>query len=204
MSKPASSGIQTSADGQAFIPSSRRADGTTRKEIKVRPGYRPPEDVETYKSRTAETWRTKGSRVPGTEELEVNEQEGEAKGKNAKRREAARKKKEQEAVEEIENGVASLNVSGLPLQKNGVDAQVISVDDAQEQERQKKIRNQLKKLRAVRELRAKKATGEKLTADQLVKISKEQEIVRDLTKLEYNGPELEDSTDAYTAVVQPD
>lgn len=187
MSKPASSGIRTKADGQSFIPSSRRADGTTRKEIKVRPGYKPPEDVETYKSRTVEGWRHGSSTVPGTEagsELHA----AESKNKNAKRREAARKKKEESTQDELDVGVASMTVED----KARDDAAKVCDEQDDDQERQKKIRNALKKLRAVKELKAKKADGEKLSADQLVKISKEGEILRDLRKLGHEGTGLED------------
>ena len=53
MSTPSRAGIQTTADGSAFIPSSKRSDGSTRKEIRVRPGYKPAEDVDAYKNRYA-------------------------------------------------------------------------------------------------------------------------------------------------------
>lgn len=192
MSKPASSGIRTTADGQSIIPSSKRADGSTRKEIKVRPGYKPPEDVETYKSRSAEGWRNKSSLVPGTEESRSNEQETDSKSKNARRREAARKKKEQESGQEVDDELGEMNNMKLQdeLTENVTEATAASAVEAENAEKQKKIRNHLKKLKAVRELKAKKTAGEKLSADQLIKISKEQEIVRDLVKLEYDGPEL--------------
>lgn len=197
MSKPASSGIQTAADGQAYIPSSRRADGSTRKEIKVRPGYRPPEDVETYKSRSAEAWRTRETLVPGADSASLDEISTEAKSKNAKRREAARKKKEQEALQipgSLEDSIGALDVQERTVMaQEDMQTPVTVVQSEQDLERQKKIRNHLKKLRAVRELKAKKSSGEKLSADQVIKIAKEQEIVRDLVKLNYDGPELEDN-----------
>lgn len=193
--KPTSSGIQTFADGQAYIPSSKRADGSTRKEIKVRPGYKPPEDVEKYKSRSAETWRTRGTgRPPGADD-EIDSKDGaEAKSKNAKRREAARRRKE-EGTDNVEDGIASLSVQDANGRTTPLAEPLEGAQDAeQDVERQKKIRNHLKKLKAVRELKAKRAAGEKLSADQLVKISKEHEIIRDLVKLEYKGVEIEDST----------
>ncbi|KAK5946555.1 hypothetical protein PMZ80_000698 [Knufia obscura] len=206
MSKPASSGIQTSAGGQAFIPSSRRPDGTTRKEIKIRPGYKPPEDVETYKSRSAETWRSKGGRgVPGAEVSKVDQNDAEGKSKNAKRREAARKKKEfgdQQGVDEVGDAVGNLHVQDDGQMKDTKTNGEVDPDA----ERQKKIRNQLKKLKAVKELKAKKLAGEKLSADQLVKIAKEQEIIRDLVKLDYDGPEVEGTvtSESLAAEARPD
>jgi hypothetical protein len=43
------SGITTSLEGEHIVPASKRADGTARKEIKIRPGYVPEEDRERYK-----------------------------------------------------------------------------------------------------------------------------------------------------------
>jgi len=198
MSKPASSGIQTSTDGQAFIPSSRRADGTTRKEIKVRPGYKPPEDVETYKSRSAEGWRSKGGRgVPGADDANSEQHEADGKSKNAKRREAARRKKDAEGQQGVDEAEAALGEMQLQTGQNENESE-------QEAERQKKIRNQVKKLKAVKELGTRKAAGEKLSADQLIKIAKEQEIVRDLLKLNYEGPELDEAPGPAIVEKRPD
>ena len=43
----------------------------------------------------------------------------------------------------------------------------------------------MKKLKAVRELKSKKDSGEKLSLDQLMKLSKEGELLKDLKKLGY-------------------
>ena len=60
-------------------------------------------------------------------------------------------------------------------------------DDA---ERQKKTRNLLKKLKKIRELKDKKTAGEKLSPDQVMKIGRENELLRDLEKLGHNGSEM--------------
>lgn len=202
------SGIQTTAEGASFIPSSRRADGSTRKEIKVRPGYRPPEDIETYKNRSAEAWKNRGKGgIPGAETLAAANEDAPAKSKNAKRREAARRKAATEgSVEDDENALTAgmqktgifesgkSNETGQDPSKLGADDQIRADADA---EQQKKIRNQLKKLRAIRELRDKRAAGEKLSPDQIMKIGKEGELLRDLKKLGYDGPEVdEDSSES--------
>jgi partner of Y14 and mago protein len=203
MSGVSKAGIETTADGASYIPSSKRPDGSTRKEIRVRPGYRPPEDVETYKNRSAEAWKNRGNGgVPGAGPPTTTKDEGPAKSKNAKRREAARKKAE--ATDTPENGLAAAlqNASLADVEKRKEDwrdptklatgQQNPSNDE--EEDRQKKIRNQLKRLKAVRELKDKKAAGEKLSHDQLMKIGKEGEILRDLKKLGYDGPELQSET----------
>ncbi|KIW26080.1 uncharacterized protein PV07_09208 [Cladophialophora immunda] len=196
------SGIQTTADGASYIPASKRADGSTRKEIRVRPGYRPPEDVETYKNRSAEAWKNRGQGgVPGAESLGAGKDEAPTMSKNAKRREAARKRATAEgsaegAGDELASAMQKTDISARDKRKeNWHDPSKLATNEVMatdaEMEQQKKIRNQLKKLRAVRDLREKRAAGEKLSHDQIMKIGKEGELLRDLKKLGYDGPELE-------------
>jgi partner of Y14 and mago protein len=196
------SGIRTAEDGASFIPSSKRADGTTRKEIRVRPGYRPPEDVETYKNRSAEAWKNRGtSGIPGAEPVPQISDNNPAKSKNAKRREAARRKVAEDSIEATEHEVTSAmektKLSEHPDQHTEAwhDPSRLTTNESQTEEaaadQQKKIRNLLKKLRAVQEMREKRAAGEKLSPDQVMKIGKEGELLRDLKKLGYDGPELQ-------------
>lgn len=101
--KTSQSGIVTDANGQRHIPSSQRADGTTRREIKIRPGYKPPEDVELYRNRTGQTLRSRGKgAVPGAEAADdssTSRFSTAASSKNAKRREARRKTKAPDDLE---------------------------------------------------------------------------------------------------------
>src|ERR1700759_5186406 len=96
-SETSKAGITTDEHGQRHIPASFRADGSVRKEIRIRPGYRPPEDVEVYKNRTAEAFRNRGKdgSVPGAEAVEDGGEKkleaGAASNKNAKRREARKR-----------------------------------------------------------------------------------------------------------------
>ena len=195
------SGIKTNSDGRSVIPSSKRADGSTRKEIRVRPGYKPPEDVETYKNRSAESWKNRGTAgVPGAEPVATGATEN--KSKNAKRREAARRKAQENRVDdgevELIAGMATHTLDGEGKQNEGCRYSGKPVENPQstveeDTEKQKKIRNVLKKLKAVRELKEKKANGETLSHDQIMKVGKEPELVRDLQKLEYEGPELDET-----------
>ena len=101
-SNVSSAGITTdSTTGERYIPSSVRADGSKRKEIKVRPGYKPPEDVELYRHRAAAAWKNRGKGgVPGAEGLSSEDDKSAqansttASNKSAKRREAKRIAKE--------------------------------------------------------------------------------------------------------------
>ena len=193
MTSTSKAGIQTGDDGASFIPASKRADGTTRKEIRVRPGYRPPEDVEAYKNRSAEAWKNRGSGgIPGADP-NPRPTEPDTKSKNAKRREAARRKATDNQDSDLSTAMKDTSLeTEEKIKQDWRDPRKLVTNDGldDEAEKQKKIRNVLKKLKAVRELKDKKISGEKLSPDQLMKMGKEDELVRDLKKLDYQGPEL--------------
>lgn len=194
------SGIQTSATGDSFIPASVRADGSTRKEIKVRPGYRPPEDVEVYKNRTAQAWKGRGGGgIPGAEGLK-KEAEGNVKtsNKNSKRRDARKKASTAAKAYEGDANVKDISTADGPVkQENGGPGSDTREKDEvdEEAEKEKKARNLKKKLRQARELREKKDHGESLLPEQLAKVVKIQELIRDLNKLGFDA-EGERKTDA--------
>ncbi|KAE8353617.1 hypothetical protein BDV28DRAFT_104278 [Aspergillus coremiiformis] len=198
------SGITVDAvTGERYIPSSVRPDGSKRREIRVRPGYRPPEDVELYKNRAAEAWKNRGKAgVPGAESLK-SENETPAKtgtaasNKNAKRREAKKKAKaaqegatptEGKNITEIENWRAFAS-SADKKQPDGSDKAAGGTEepDDPEAEKEKKARNLKKKLRQARDLRDKKNQGESLLPEQLEKVIKIQELVRQLEALGFDG-----------------
>lgn len=204
------SGIRTLATGHSVIPSSLRPDGSTRKEIKVRPGYRPAEDQEKYRNRNVEARSNIGKGgIPGAEPTNTPvEGAVEEKNKNAKRREAARKKTAAAAaadvnrvpnagIEAITNGLqnSQLNESETDKLKQAwrdpsqlamnQSKTALEVDETAEKE--KRARNLKKKLRQARELREKKEGGGELLPEQLTKVTKIQELIRDLDKLGYDA-----------------
>ncbi|KAI5861821.1 hypothetical protein GGS23DRAFT_133014 [Durotheca rogersii] len=192
-SEPSTSGIVTDENsGERHIPESVRADGTTRKAIKIRPGYRPPEDVELYKNRTAESFRNrgKGGGVPGAEGLRdakpaQHAAESAASSKNAKRREARRKAK------------SAAGASADGEDKNTEDAATPApVDPAVE--REKKARNLRKKLKQARDLKSKKEGGEALLPEQIAKVIKINELVRELEALGFDVDDEEPKPPAAT------
>ena len=193
------SGILTTPTGDRHIPPSTRADGSLRKEIKIRPGYRPPEDVEIYKNRTAEAWKTKGDGgVPGAEGLKDLEDGKSVTGKNAKRREARKRAKAAEA-ESLVDGNAQLahrrrsSTDSKPEGKSDLGAGgpaapgELEADVNPEAEREKQARNLKKKLRQARELREKKDKGDHLLPEQFEKVIKIQELIRQLDSLGFDS-----------------
>ncbi|KAH9429058.1 hypothetical protein MCOR02_010470 [Pyricularia oryzae] len=183
--KTTNSGIVTDDSGQRHIPESTRADGSTRKAIKIRPGYRPPEDVELYKNRTAEAFRNrgKGGGIPGAEGLKDDENKdattsaaaSAASLKNAKRREARKKAKaaEEEAGKAEEPAAGAANGDAKPVAE-AVDPEV---------EKEKKIRNLKKKLKQAKDLEQKKEGGGSLLPEQIAKVIKINELIRELQSL---------------------
>jgi partner of Y14 and mago protein len=180
------SGITTSASGERHIPSSTRADGSIRKEIKVRPGYRPPEDVDVYKNRTAEGFRTRGKAgVPGAEGLK--EEKEIAKGnpvanKNAKRREA-RKKAAAAAIDGKTGDVSTVAQASSESKEPAEPTKLVDV----EADTEKEAKKLLKKLRQARDLKDKKEKGDVLLPEQFEKVIKINELMRQLESLGFNS-----------------
>ncbi|KAL2155128.1 hypothetical protein VTH82DRAFT_3804 [Thermothelomyces myriococcoides] len=178
-SQPTASGIVTDeVSGERIIPESKRADGSTRKAIKIRPGYRPPEDIEVYKNQAAETFRNRGKGpVPGAEGLKDDEPAAQSSSaaakKNAKRREARKRAK---AAEEAQEG--STPPATEPKKEEEVDPEV---------EKEKKVRNLKKKLRQAKELKEKKDTGQSLLPEQIAKVIKINELIRELDALGFDA-----------------
>lgn len=183
-SQPSNAGIVTDENsGEREIPQSVRPDGTTRKAIKIRPGYRPAEDVEVYKNRTAEAFRDRGKRIgiPGAASTtdDKSDQASAASNKNAKRREARKKAK---ATGEDE----------VPKQE------AVTEELDPEVEREKKARNLKKKLKQAKDLKNKKDDGEALLPEQIAKVIKINELVRELDALGFDaeGEPKEGKTEA--------
>lgn len=178
-SEPSKAGIVTDeSSGERHIPESVRPDGSTRKAIKIRPGYRPPEDVEVYKNRTAEGFRSRGKGgIPGAEGLKDDAakkpETSAASSKNAKRREA--RKKAKAAGDEPET--ATENAAEVKAE--------VKVDP--EVEREKKARSLKKKLKQAKELKNKKDTGEALLPEQIAKVIKINELIRELDALGFDA-----------------
>ncbi|KAL7936811.1 hypothetical protein V8C35DRAFT_293879 [Trichoderma chlorosporum] len=177
------SGITTDeASGERHIPESTRADGSTRKAIKIRPGYQPPEDVQIYKNRPAEAFRERGKRIgiPGAASVqdEKPDQGSAASNKNAKRREARKKAKATgEGEDEAKADSAAATQDGQP-KADDVDPEV---------EREKRARSLKKKLKQAKELKMKKDGGEGLLPEQIAKVIKINELIRELDALGFDA-----------------
>jgi partner of Y14 and mago len=188
-----SSGIVVdSVTGQRHVPASVRTDGSTRREIRIRPGYQPPEDVEKYKNRTAEAWKNRGTAgVPGAELVGGDESGGDAiigGNKNAKKREAKKRAKAVSAAETEEQALPGNGTGVLAeVTENGTTTTNVDSATAPEAEPEKKARNLKKKLRQARELRDKRDQGEQLLPEQLEKVIRINELIRQLDSLGFDA-----------------
>lgn len=196
-SQPTNAGIVTDeSSGERHIPESVRADGSTRRAIKIKPGYRPPEDVEVYKNRTAEGFRSRAAKggVIGAEAATEDSTArppaagSAAANKNAKRREARKKAKaadENAADENVapkEDAGQTNGAAGEEAEKKVEVAPAETAPDP-EAEREKKARGLKKKLKQARELEDKKEGGQALLPEQIAKVIKINELVRELAAL---------------------
>ena len=181
---PSKAGIVESNSGERHIPSSVRSDGTKRKEIKIRPGYKPPEDVEVYKNRTADAFKNRGSgNIPGVDGLKDDKEEGSATSiKNAKRREARKKAKAAENCME-----KSKTARTGPSDKIEQNKDKVVEGDNTELENEKKARNIKKKLKQAKELKEKKEGGTSLLPEQFAKVIKINELIRELDSLGFDA-----------------
>ncbi|CEL99158.1 unnamed protein product [Vitrella brassicaformis CCMP3155] len=105
--------------GERVIAASKRPDGTTRKEIRVREGYVPMEEQERFRS--TEHYGKKGipGYVPPDEEAPVK------LSKNAKKRAKKREKAEKEEVEQVERQVTDKNYAPTHSRERTTDEDLV-------------------------------------------------------------------------------
>lgn len=174
------SGITTTSSGERHIPSSVRADGSVRKEIRVRAGYQPPEDIGVYKNKTAEAWKTRGSGgIPGAEFTDA------IHPKKQKSKDQPRKGKH--LGKEVSSKGENANSVGGPIkiEEKSVDQEPVKPVDS-EAEKEKEARKLAKKLRQAHDLEQKKTKGDALLPEQFEKVIKMNELMRQLDKLGFN------------------
>ena len=204
-SSTTNSGIRQLGNGESVIPASTRADGSVRKEIRVKPGYKPPEDVEVYKNRTAEAWKNRGKGgVPGAEAVGSEEKDPAHKAaanRNAKRREARKKAAaagENNEGDDMENGEPPVN--GDHAQANGEPTDPKDMIADPDAEKAKEARKLAKKLRQARDLQEKKEKGDDLMPEQFAKVIKINELIRQLDGLGFDAEGAKkDQTDGEAA-----
>ncbi|KAG0004605.1 hypothetical protein BGZ80_004781 [Entomortierella chlamydospora] len=177
------SGIQDKGDVRV-IPMSRRADGTIRKERKVRPGYTPPEDVAKYTNRVLDAIRPASS-ISSLATPPVNSSSSSSSTPKTK----SQIKNEKRKAKRKEEGPSETNQSKLEREdatKPSTDATpttaiadtttATAVAEFAPVDPEKKLRALNKKLRQAEQLKERQEKGEELLPEQLEKISKMDEL----------------------------
>ncbi|CAI8591500.1 unnamed protein product [Vicia faba] len=197
-------------DGERIIASTRRPDGTLRKEIRIRPGYVPPDEVAIYQPKPALMRKEMASHIgppPGYDP----QLDSKPKTKAVKRNERKKEKKrlqvketnlestvvedsiKQEAVV-VENAVHSLTSQINELAVSGdssvlVTPTINSPEASEPQDLDKRIRALKKKIRLTEALQEK--TGEQdLKPEQLEKLAKLEGWRKELKQLENKKTEI--------------
>lgn len=202
-STTSNAGIVTDeTSGQREIPESTRADGTTRKAIKIRPGFRPAEDIELYRARNA---RTRGQRttVPGAASREEQPRvERPTRQRPAVENSPVERPTSRQAVTPTSKS-SSRSARSLDWRRrdNAPEEKTSATDTKNpeqelpkeepedkeqvdpEVEKQKKARNLKKKLKQAQELKNKRDDGQGLLPEQIAKVIKINELVRELEAL---------------------
>jgi len=184
-------GIVYDPNGERIVPSTRRPDGTYRKEIKIRPGFVPPEDVGKYRSAKqieADQRAAIKGRVVGLVRPEVAAAKA-AMNKSQKKNEKRKDKRKDTKVEEVadswdaESSQGTSEHSGVDKAGEAASSQVQDatlIPPSQEEsssssttdpdELAKQLKALQKKLRQAEQLRSKTSTGGSLLPEQRKKV----------------------------------
>ena len=182
---------------EKIIPSSRRPDGTFRKEIRVRPGYVPQEEVTAFET-TASKLKKKG--IPGfVRPADDNNTTGPGRQENLSRKpqhsnnestQAVKKepvKSIPQVVSKTPNSAPKLSESFSSMSINTKSDDNIPADKplpSEAESKAKRIKAIKKKLREISELEAKLHIGATLSMDESEKIGRKEGLERELKDLE--------------------
>ncbi|KAJ3269543.1 hypothetical protein HDV01_001305 [Terramyces sp. JEL0728] len=140
------------------IPSTVRADGSVRKEIKIRQGFVPQEDVQSFKSKSVSSIK---NYIPGT-----NRTRDEVKVKKEKPQKVEKEPAKHESAPAIPKTAPT---------KQDLDTEV---------DKEKRIKQLSKKLRQIQEIEEKQKQGKNLEPEQLQKLETKTLIENELKELQ--------------------
>ena len=169
-------------DGAIVIRGSRRPDGTFRKDVKIRAGYVPQEEVPKFVSAgTAFETRKQNAPLPGMEGVPIQKKE-EKLTQGQKKAAARRRKRAAKQEQKVQGGDF---VAGKKKEE-------AEVPEKQSPPLQNKIKGVQKKIKQTEQLIEKKEAGQKLNSEQLAKIDRLDELQNELAALKIEMEEEEE------------
>lgn len=199
--------LHSNDTGERIVPASRRADGSMRKERKIRPGYTPPEDIKRYKPPQQRQSQPAPQLTDAMQKLSIA---SDSKASQASPRHSSwddenwRAPKSQSSItpqKTQSTTIAKMN-SEMPLSTDNItpkqsvesnttgkqNADTPSIDHPPENEpessSEKRMRALSKKIRQAQSLRERKDAGESLSAEEIDKIEKLDTLQQELSNFQ--------------------
>ena len=168
--------------GYTIIPATQRPDGTWRKEIKVKAGYVPPDEMDRYQSKGRQIAVSSSGVPPG---MAAEENSATKKTKNQKKNERRKAKRQEmkthDATSQAEGDALTSNLGNMDVKDEKTDE-----PQASKEAIAKKLKNLKKKLRQIEELEKKVSNNEikELSKEQKDKISRKKDVLDEIEDLE--------------------
>jgi partner of Y14 and mago protein len=208
MSQRASAPSQASSVGYVIQPGSQRPDGTWRKDIRVKAGYTPQDEIPAYQAVGKRIEPPKNAPIPGWFDDDGNPVTRDSKSEPTKSKEAKKKKPKAPKPKQASaksGPPAPKQAKAKPPKPKKIDnnnnnnVQSQSKDDQPSsaqapgslEEVKKKIRATKKKLKQIEQIETKQSAGESLNDDQKKKLQSKSSIEDQLKHLEALCAKLE-------------
>ncbi|XP_068144742.1 partner of Y14 and mago [Drosophila tropicalis] len=197
-----------------FIPATKRPDGTWRKARRVKDGYVPQEEVPLYESKGKQFVAKRQTGVPpgmcpivAAEAKKEREKQEKAKAKKIDTAKVTKTVPPSSSVPQVQTTTTSSSAAtntpkaNQTAAKKNVNAlaktldESLKLEDASEADAAKLLKKLRKKVREIEQIESRIQAGEqkKLDKDQLEKVKKKTEILKQITSLEQDNPALRPS-----------